>query len=145
MKETKDEALRASLPKQALTISICVTDPAAARAFYAAALGAREVHVVEDEGMPGELAHAHLVADGAAGGFQLFMSSAYGGTVPGMRAGETGGVSMYVVVPDCDKAFERMVGAGGEVLSGCADQFYGMREGRVRDPFGCIWVFAHAL
>jgi PhnB protein len=144
MKETLDAALVASLPKQVLTLSIYVEDPAAARAFYAAALGAREVHVMEEvEG--GELAHAQLVADAGAGGFQLYLGGGYGVSVPGVRAGESGAVSAYVVVPDCDKMVERMARAGGTVLRKCEDHFYGMRDGRVRDPYGCVWVFGQCL
>jgi uncharacterized glyoxalase superfamily protein PhnB len=144
MKETLDAALQASLPKQVLTLSINVKDPTAARAFYAAALGAREVHVVE-VAESGELAHAQLVADAAAGGFQLYLGGACGGSVPGVRVGESGAVSAYVVVPDCDKVVERMARAGGIVLRKCEDHFYGMRDGRVCDPYGCVWVFAKCL
>lgn len=141
--ETVDKALQASLPPQALTFSVCVQDGRKARAFYAAALGAREVAVFVDS--EGRLAHAHLVADAAAAGFQFFAGEDYGGSVPGVRAGESGACSAYVVVPDCDAVVGRMRDAGATVVAECGDKFYGVREGRVVDPFGVAWVFAHVL
>lgn len=142
IKETTDEALRKSLPMQALTFSVCVQEGSKARKFYATGLGAREVSVFLD----GEkLAHAHLVADAAAAGFQFFLGEDYGGVVPGVRAGERGACSAYVVVPDCDAVVGRMREAGATVVSECSDKFYGVREGRVNDPFGVTWVFAHVL
>ena len=35
-----------------------------------------------------------------------------------------------------------MVSAGAEVVFGIADQFYGRREGRLRDPFGHLWIIS---
>ncbi len=35
--------------------------------------------------------------------------------------------------------------AGAEVLAPVADQFYGYRSGRFRDPFGHIWVLSQRL
>jgi PhnB protein len=37
--------------------------------------------------------------------------------------------------PDVDELWERAAGAGCEVVFPLADQFYGDRGGRVRDPF----------
>jgi uncharacterized glyoxalase superfamily protein PhnB len=141
-KETRDAVLSASLPKQALTAAICVGDAPAARAFYAAGLGVREVHVVEDD-EGGKVLHSHLVADAKAGGFQFHMYSEY--ALPGVRAGAKGAVSAFVEVPDCDLAVRRMEAAGAEVLAKCEDMHYGMRVGKVIDPFACVWFFAHVL
>ena len=44
------------------------------------------------------------------------------------------------VVDDPDAVAARMVEAGGEVVFPVADQPYGARGGRVRDPFGVQWL-----
>jgi len=43
---------------------------------------------------------------------------------------------------DVDAAWERAVGAGAEVIFPLADQFYGERGGRLRDPFGQQWMLS---
>jgi PhnB protein len=43
---------------------------------------------------------------------------------------------------DVDAAWSRAVAAGAEVLYELADQFYGERGGRLRDPFGQQWMLA---
>lgn len=45
------------------------------------------------------------------------------------------------VVDDPDDLADRMVAAGGVVVFPVADQPYGVRGGRVRDPFGVQWLF----
>jgi PhnB protein len=44
------------------------------------------------------------------------------------------------VVDDPDALATRMVQAGGEIVFPVADQPYGARGGRVRDPFGVQWL-----
>ena len=43
---------------------------------------------------------------------------------------------------DVDAAWKRAVGAGAEVIHPLADQFYGERGGRLRDPFGHQWMLS---
>jgi PhnB protein len=43
---------------------------------------------------------------------------------------------------DVDAAWNRAVAAGAEVVYPLADQFYGERGGRLRDPFGQQWMLA---
>ncbi|MFJ5310160.1 VOC family protein [Streptomyces sp. NPDC088350] len=51
---------------------------------------------------------------------------------------------LRVFVPDADEAFSRAVAAGARVVTPLANQAFGQRGGRVRDPFGNIWwVVAH--
>ena len=49
-------------------------------------------------------------------------------------------VILNLVVDDVDALGERLLGAGAEVVFPIADQFYGHREGRFRDPFGHLWI-----
>jgi PhnB protein len=50
--------------------------------------------------------------------------------------------SMYVYVPDADKAFARAVKAGAKVKVPLADMFWGDRYGSVSDPYGNTWAIA---
>jgi PhnB protein len=47
---------------------------------------------------------------------------------------------IFVETPDA--LFEQAVRAGATVLSPMTDMFFGVREGRVSDPFGNIWIIA---
>ncbi len=48
-------------------------------------------------------------------------------------------------VADADAVFQAALDAGAEEIYPLADQFYGDRAGRVRDPFGHHWVIATRL
>jgi PhnB protein len=48
-------------------------------------------------------------------------------------------VIMSLSVPDVDEFFAHAVSAGAKIVMPVADQFYGRREGTVRDPFGYSW------
>jgi uncharacterized glyoxalase superfamily protein PhnB len=47
----------------------------------------------------------------------------------------------YFYVEDVDALYERVKGKA-EVLMGPRDQFYGIREFTIRDPFGFVLTFA---
>ncbi|MFJ9725675.1 VOC family protein [Streptomyces sp. NPDC101209] len=46
---------------------------------------------------------------------------------------------LRVFVADADEAFSRAVEAGARIVTPLADDAFGQRGGRVRDPFGTIW------
>jgi len=46
---------------------------------------------------------------------------------------------------DVDAAWERAVAAGAGVMYLLADQFYGERGGRLRDPFGQQWMMSQHI
>lgn len=50
------------------------------------------------------------------------------------------GLLLTLSAGDPDGLAERMAAAGGEIVFPVADQPYGMRQGRVRDPFGHEWI-----
>ncbi len=62
--------------------------------------------------------------------------------------GEAGGqfkampAQMYLYVNDADATYKRALQAGATSVSEPADQFYGDRNGTVRDPAGNIWCIA---
>jgi PhnB protein len=62
----------------------------------------------------------------------------FGNVSPATLNGTT--VRLHLEVDDVDAVCERAVAAGAVVLIPVADQFYGHRAGRLRDPFGHEWI-----
>jgi PhnB protein len=54
-------------------------------------------------------------------------------------------VTLHLYVSDVDALFARAVEAGAEVMVELADQFWGDRYGRLRDPFGHEWSLASRI
>jgi uncharacterized glyoxalase superfamily protein PhnB len=46
---------------------------------------------------------------------------------------------LRVFVADAEEAFSQAVADGGHVVTSLADDAFGQRGGRIRDPFGNIW------
>lgn len=148
MNETRDEALSKTLKHESLVFSICVDDAAAARSFYKQALGAREVHMVVES--DGRVAHGQLLADDLAGGFQFFLGSDYKDEGMNTAAAKPGTAKAcchaWISTGNPDECVRRMAAAGATVTTITDDQPYGMRVGKVVDPFGVGWTFAsHVL
>lgn len=55
------------------------------------------------------------------------------------------GLLLSVVSADPDRLAQRMAEAGGEIVFEVADQPYGARQGRVRDPFGHEWIVGRPI
>jgi PhnB protein len=118
---------------------LVVNDGAAAIAFYGKAFGATlgEKHLAEDGK---RLMHAHL----KFGAGTLFLHDEFPefGDHGGARAPtQLGGAScvIHLDVPDADAAWGRAVDAGAEIVMDLDNQFWGMRYGQLKDPFGHIW------
>ena len=54
-------------------------------------------------------------------------------------------VRISLIVDDPDAASERALAAGATVVFPIADQPYGMRQGRVADPYGHHWLIGKPL
>ncbi|NOX44148.1 MAG: hypothetical protein GXO72_00175 [Caldiserica bacterium] len=105
--------------------------------FYCEALGGR-LAAVYPEQPPHEWASLEL------GGVELMLwdKGAAGAEYPGLRVPtDPTGVILYIHVDDVDALYERVKGMA-EVLMDPVDQFYGIREFTIRDPFGFILTFA---
>ena len=50
--------------------------------------------------------------------------------------------NFYVYVPDCDAVYKKALTAGGKSIQEPKDQFYGDRQGAVRDTQGNDWWIA---
>ena len=126
-----------------VTARLVVRDGAAAIEFYRRAFGAEEVGE-RFTGPSGELIHGEvrlgnsvvMVTDEAADGGPAKSPESLGGVVSTIMA---------TYWEDVDAAWERAVAAGAEVVYPLADQFYGERGGRLRDPFGQQWMLSQRI
>ena len=117
-----------------------VRGAAAAIGFYVRVFDATELfRLVEPSGRIG---HAEL----KIGPMVLMLSEEYpeyGLHAPG--DGQALGASIHLHVDDCDALADKMVAAGATLEMAPADQFYGERSCRVRDPFGHQWLLGHEI
>lgn len=108
--------------------------------FYRQAFGATEIfRLVEPDGRIG---HAELQLGPAV----LMLSEQYpeyGLLAP--QGERVIGASIHLHVEDCDACAARAVAAGATMEMEPADQFYGERSCRVRDPFGHQWLIGHEI
>lgn len=58
-----------------------------------------------------------------------------------------GGTSIIlnIYVPDVDKSVDVALKAGAQLIFPVNDQFYGDRAGRIKDPFGHMWIISTHL
>jgi PhnB protein len=118
-----------------------VSDGAAAIDFYAQAFGATEVgeRFLEPGG---RVVHAEVRI-----GDSVVMISEQGAESETLTRPPSEGSRLVTAImatywEDVDAVWERAVGAGAEVIFPLADQFYGERGGRLRDPFGQQWMLS---
>jgi PhnB protein len=126
-----------------LTPRLVVGRAAQAIEFYVKALGASELGRHADPELGGHIVHAELkVGDDVR--FTLTEEQPEWGNHSPQSLGGTP-VILTLDVTDADAVGRRMQAAGAEVVFPIADQFYGRREGRLRDPFGHLWIISQPL
>ncbi|MEV6657981.1 VOC family protein [Nocardia fluminea] len=119
-----------------LVPKLLVSDADAAISFYTRALGA-EVSLRVDEAAV--VNHAELTLGAAV--FALAQSvEEWGWADPGSVGGSP--VLLVLTVADPDATAHRMVQLGAEVVIPVENRPYGKRQGRVKDPFGHLWVLS---
>jgi PhnB protein len=145
----KFQELEMTEPVQIVTPHLVVNDASAAIEFYKKALGATEaVRMTAQDGK--RLMHAELRVNGA----RFFLNDDFPehrcpqGMVdavfpPDQIKGTA--VTMHLEVENCDAAVKRAADAGATITMAPWDAFWGARYGRIIDPFGHSWSFAHAL
>ena len=118
-----------------VTPYLSVRGAAAAIDFYRRAFGAEAVfRLAAGNGLVG---HAEI----RIGDSVILLADELGGSPqrsPSSLAGTS--VAVRLFVDDVDACFARALAAGGVQLRGVADQFYGDRNGALRDPFGHVWI-----
>ncbi|HEX3975046.1 MAG TPA: VOC family protein [Solirubrobacteraceae bacterium] len=125
-----------------VTPRLVVSDGAGAIDFYQAAFGAEPVgerHTTPD----GSLIHAELRIGNAI----VMLTQDTGDASPGRAARAPAAdrpvnVILATYWEDVDGAWARALAAGAEVIYPLADQFYGERGGRLRDPYGHQWMLS---
>jgi PhnB protein len=119
-----------------------VADGVAAIAFCTRAFGAEELGE-RFTGPDGELIHAEIrIRDSVV----MITEDSVDGPVSSPERLDgmvTCVMSMYW--ENVDATWERAVSAGAEVIYPLADQFYGERGGRLRDPFGQQWMMSQHI
>lgn len=125
-------------PTQSITAYLRVRRAPDAIAFYGKAFGAREApgRLV---GPDGKVMHTVLTI----GNSELMLCDEFpewDSPSPQTLGGTT--VSIALAVPDVDTVVERAVSHGATLKFPVSDQFYGMRSGRIVDPFGHVWVIS---
>ena len=126
-----------------VTPRLVVRDGAAAIDFYREAFGAVELGD-RFSGPGGELIHAEI----RIGDSVLAITDEGGDGAPARSPESVGGVVTTIMITywaDVDAAWGRAIEAGAEVVYPLADQFYGERGGRLRDPFGQQWMLSQRI
>jgi PhnB protein len=116
------------------------SNAAAAIDFYARAFGAVEKFRLTEPS--GRIGHAEMQLGPAV----LMLSDAFPEYGLNPPAGDHDiGCAVHLHVANSDEMAERAVAAGATMLSPPADQFYGERGCRLRDPFGHTWILGHEI
>ena len=116
---------------------LCIDGAAAAIDFYKKAFGATERMRMGAPG--GKIGHAEIDIDGAL----VMLADEHpemGFRSPTSIGGSPVVIHMYV--KDVDAFCKRAVDAGAALVRPVADQFYGDRNGTLRDPYGHVWSVA---
>jgi uncharacterized glyoxalase superfamily protein PhnB len=117
-----------------------VRDGNAAIGFYKRAFGAEELFRLVEPG--GRLGHCELKMGPAV----LMLSEEFPEFgIYAVGPGETAGILLHLHVDDADVVVAQAVAAGAELVQPLADQFYGERSGKIRDPFGYEWSVGHSI
>lgn len=110
-------------------------------AFYVAAFGAEHIGpTLRDP--EGNIVHTEI----RIGGSVVMMADENPdfGNVSPETLGDTP-VRFSLEIDDADAVAEQAVAAGAELVIPVEDQFYGYRSGRLRDPFGYLWILSQKL
>lgn len=120
----------------AITPKLVVRDAEAALDFYTRVLGGA---VTARYQMAGAVVFSTI----EVGGLTIQVKDG-DGTDPAPETGSRPSVLIDLVVDDPDSLAQAFVDHGGSVVFPVADQPYGSRQGRVRDPFDHQWLLGTA-
>jgi PhnB protein len=140
------DARRRQRPKTTTPVSLVprlvVADPDVAAEFYSAGLGA---DILGRFTMPdGTVTNIDITIGVGEPPARLSLTAevAQWGLL-GPQATGSSPVLLRLTVPDARSTRDRMVRAGAEELIPVDERPYGRCEGRLRDPFGHLWIVSH--
>jgi len=122
---------------RAITPYLTVKGAAKGIEFYKRAFGA--VETMRWTGRDGRIGHAEIEISGTP----VFLSDEH--PEIDVRSPETLGgsaVGLHLMVEDADATFSRALAAGAKEIRPVKDEEYGMRSGKLKDPFGHTWFIA---
>jgi uncharacterized glyoxalase superfamily protein PhnB len=111
--------------------------------FYRSAFGAEEVGE-RFAGPDGEIIHAEIRIGDAI----VMLTEDTGDAAPARSPQSLDGAVSAIMATyweNVDVAWERAIAAGADVVYPLADQFYGERGGRLRDPYGQQWMLSQRI
>jgi PhnB protein len=120
---------------RSVTPAIVCKNATQAIEFYKEVFHAKEINRMSAPG--GKIGHAEL----QIGDSRIMLSDEW----PGMASAPSPNhscSSLYVYSDNVDAVFDRAVKAGAKVEMPLQNQFWGDRQGRIRDPFGHNWSIA---
>lgn len=123
-----------------ITAKLIVVDAAGAIAFYEQVFGLRERDTHRDA--DGTILHAILERDGA------MLALAEENPASQNLSPDSLGGSPVILQWECDDPDDlrdRAVQRGATEIFPVADRDYGRRDGRLRDPFGHVWIVSRPL
>lgn len=117
-----------------------VRNAVAAIDFYQCVFGAKERFRLTEPG--GRIGHAEL----ELGNIVLMLSDEYPEFgIHGPQGRGATGVAIHLHVDNADDLAARAVAAGATMVREPADQFYGERSCKIRDPYGHEWLLGHEI
>jgi PhnB protein len=133
-----DDMAQTTNTARSLTPRLVVSDPDSAAEFYRTALDA-------------ELRGRFTLPDGTVTNIDLVIGDAsisltseveaWGLLAPGSAGGNP--ILLRLTVADARRLSDRMLEAGATEVVPVEDRPYGRCEGRIRDPFGHLWILSH--
>jgi PhnB protein len=119
-----------------ITPTIVCKDAARAIDFYKQAFQAKELSRMTGPG--NKIGHAEL----QIGDSRLMLSDEFPGMVEAPNSNSLTCFSLVIYTENVDALYDRAVKAGCKVEMQLANQFWGDRYGKLRDPFGFQWGVA---
>ena len=129
--------------KTSLTPRLVVRDADAALRYYRDALGGRELERHTDPSRDDAIVHATVELQGGVVFAVLDENREWGNVAPPTVDAST--IVLSLEVDDPDAVAARMIERGAEEIFPVRDQPYGQRAGRVRDPFGHLWILTRLI
>ena len=114
-----------------------VDDCAAAIAWYCAHLGA-----IETLRLPGRDRSTIMHASLEIGDSILMLSDVAHDWSEAPATGEPSSANLMLYVEDVEATQARCIENGATELMPIGDKFWGYRMGKIRDPFGHVWILA---